>query len=180
MAHNILIQRVVGAKNVSVWNRSAVHASESFDNGNLVSLGALSTTEGEGEVFQAAVPATATLAKLWMVYTPEIVLTIDGTKKFKGINVDPQDFYVPALSVMDVYKPQVGDIITMTADGLAGTKSTNEFVVATDGSKKLTWAASAISGLSYKLLSTEYISIGTGAINTQRVTAYRFECVAVA
>lgn len=180
MAHNVLIQRVVGAKNVAIWNRSAVHATEAFDNGNLVSLGALSTTDGEGEVFQAAVPATATLDELWMVYSPEIVVTVDGTKKFKGIDIDPQDFEVPALTVMDVYKPQVGDIITMTADGLAGTKSTNEFVVATDASKKLTWAAAAISGMSYKLMSTEYISIGTGAINPQRVTAYRFQCVATA
>jgi len=180
MAHNILIQRVVGAKNVSVWNRSAVHATEAFDNGNVLSLGALSTTDGEGEVFQAAVPATATLAALWMVYTPEIVVTVDGTKKFKGINVDPQDFEVPALTVMDVYKPQLGDIITMTADGLAGTKSTNTFVVATDASKKLTWASAAISGLSYKLLSTEYISLSNGSIGTQRVVAYRFECAAVA
>lgn len=180
MAHNILIQRMVGAKDVSVWNRSAVHATEAFDNGNVLSLGALSATDGEGEVFSAAVPATATLAKLWMVYTPEVVVTVDGVKKYRGINVDPQDFEVPALSIMDVFKPQVGDILTMTADGLAGTKSTNEFVVATDGSKKLTWAAAAISGLSLKLLSTEYISLGSGSIGTQRVVAYRFEVAAVA
>lgn len=180
MAHNILIQRAVAAKNVDTLNRSAVHATEAFDNGNVLSLGGISSTDGEGEVFSASVPATATLAALWMVYTPEIVVTIDGSKKFKGIDVDPQDFYVPALSVMDVFKPQVGDILTLTADGLAGTKGSNTFVVATDASKKLTWAASAISGLSLKLLGDDYISIGSGAINTQRVAAYKFEVAAIA
>lgn len=179
MAHNILIQRAVAAKNIDSLNRSAVHATEAFDNGNVLSLGAISTTEGEGEVFSAAVPATATLAKLWMVYTPEVVVTVSGTKKFKGIDIDPQDFEVPALSIMDVFKPQIGDILTMTADGLAGTKSTNTFVVATDASKKLTWNATAISGLSLLLLGDDYISLPAGTIGTQRVAAYKFEVVAI-
>jgi hypothetical protein len=179
--HNILIQRKVAAKNIDSLNRSAVHATVDFDNGNLVSLSGLSTTDGEGEVFSAAVPATATLSdKLWMVYTPEVVVTVSGTKKFKGINVDPQDFYVPALSIMDVYKPQVGDIITMTADGLAtGSGAGSAFAIAADGVSKLTWAAAAISGLTYAYLGTDYISLGSGAINSQRVAAYRFECVVV-
>lgn len=179
MTHNILIQRKVAAKNIDSLNRSAVHATEAFDNGNLVSLGAISSTDGEGEVFSAAVPATATLAALWMVYTPEIVVTVDGTKKFKGINIDPQDFSVPALTVMDVFKPQIGDILTLTADGLAGTQNANTFVVATDGSKKLTWAAAAISGMSLKLLGSDYISLSNGSIGTQRIAAFKFEVVAI-
>jgi len=179
MAHNILIQRKVAAKNIDSLNRSAVHATEAFDNGNLVSLSGLSSTDGEGEVFSAAVPATATLAALWMVYSPEVVVTVAGAKKFKGIDIDPQDFEVPALSVMDVFKPQIGDILTLTADGLAGTKSTNAYVVAADGVKKLTWAASPISGMTLKLLGDDYVSLPTGAIAGQRVTAYRFEVVAI-
>lgn len=180
MSHNVLIQRAVGAKNVAIWNRSAVHATVDFDNGNLVSLDGFSATDGEGEVFAAAVPATATLGELWMVYNEDTNVTVDGTKKFKGINTDPQDFYVPALEILRVFKPQVGDIITVTADGLAGTQSTNEFVVAANASQKLNWASAAISGLSYKLLAEEQISIPNGGINSGRVAAFRFECVATA
>lgn len=181
MTHNILIQRAVAAKNIDSLNRSAVHATEAFDNGNVLSLSGLSATAGEGEVFSAAVPATATLAALWMVYTPEVIVTVSGSKQFRGgINVDPQDFEVPALAVMDVFKPQVGDIITMTADGLAtGSGIASAYAVATDASKKLTWAAAAISGLTFKYLATEYISIGSGSIGSQRVAAYQFECVVV-
>jgi hypothetical protein len=179
--HNVLIQRKVAAKNIDSLNRSAVHATEAFDNGNLVSLSGISSTTGEGEVFSAAVPATATLGALWMVYTPEVVLTASGTKQFKGINVDPQDFEVPALAVMDVFKPQIGDIITMTGDGIAtGSGVGAAYAVATDGVKKLTWASAAISGMSFKYLGIDYISLSSGAINTQRVTAYKFECVALA
>jgi len=181
MTHNILIQRAVAAKNIDSLNRSAVHASVAQDNGYLVSLSGLSTTAGEGEVFSAAVPATATLAAMWMVYSPEVNVTVDGTKQFKGINVDPQDFSIPALTVFDVYKPQVGDIITMTADGLAtGSGVGAAFAVAVDGVSKLTWAAGAISGLTYKYLGLDYISVGSGAIGTQRITAYKLECVAIA
>ena len=68
----------------------------------------------------------------------------------------------------------------MSADAVAGTKSTNGFVVATNAAQKLTWAAAAVSGVSLKLIATEYISIGLGAIGTQRVTAYLFEVVALA
>jgi hypothetical protein len=45
-------------------------------------------------------------------------------------------------------------------------------------SSKLAWASAAISGLSLKLLKTSYISIGSGAIGTNRVTSYQFEVVA--
>ena len=180
MTHNILIQRAVAAKNIDSLNRSAVHATEAFDNGNVLSLGAISSTDGEGEVFSAAVPATATLAALWMVYTPEVVVTVSGTKKFKGIDIDPLDFEVPALSIMDVFKPQIGDILTLTADGLAGTKSTNQYVVATDASKKLTWNATAISGLTLKLLGDDFVSVPSGSIGSQRVAAWKFEVVAIA
>jgi len=63
---------------------------------------------------------------------------------------------------------------------LGGSKASNEYVVAVDGSFKLTWGASAISGLSLKLIETTYISIADGTIGTQRTAAYKFEVVAVA
>lgn len=178
MTHNILIVRESASKDVRSWNAYAKSADD-IDNGNLVSLGAFSTTDGESEVFVAGKPATATLAQLWMAFMSEINVTVDGTKRFKGINVDPQDFYIPATTVFGVFKPQVGDIVTMTADGLAGTKGSNTYVVATDASYKLTWASAAISGLSLKLMGDDYISLSNGAIGTQRIVAYKFRVEAV-
>lgn len=178
MAQNVLVQNAVAALNVDAWVRSAVHASSAVDNGNIVILSALSTTAGESEVWTALTPSTANgLTGVWMVAEPEVVTT-DG--KYKGLNPDPRDFSVAATKVFSCFKPQLGDIITMTADGIAGTKSTNTFANATDttGGLKPVWGATQTSSVfSLKLIATTYISIGLGTISSQRVTAYKFQVV---
>ncbi len=177
MAHNVMVPNAVAAMNIDAFNRSGVCAS-AVDNGNLVVLSALSATAGESEVWTALVPSTANgLTGLWMVGEPEVVVT---DSKYKGLDPDPRNFFVAATKVFSCFRPQIGDIITMTADGLAGTKSTNTFVNATDttgGLKPLWGATQTASVFSMKLLETTYISIGTGAIDNQRVTAYKFQVV---
>ena len=81
--------------------------------------------------------------------------------------------------VFSAFKPKVGDIITLSTDAISGTKSSNGYVVAVNNAAKLTWGASAISGLSLALLKTTYISIGNAALaGTNRLTSYLFEVVA--
>lgn len=174
MAYGVVIQDRVQASNVDALNRSAKSASL-VENGYVCNLLTRSSTAGEGEVWVATAPATGALSNLWMVYSPEVVIT---DSKYKGLNPDPRDFSIAIGQVFDVFQPQLGDIITITADSLTG--SANTHAVATDGDFQLNWGASAVSGLSLKLLATTYISIGLGSIGTQRVTAYRFEVVAVA
>jgi hypothetical protein len=177
MSHNVLVQNAVAAQNVDAWNRSAVAVS-AVDNGNIVILSGISATAGESEVFSAIVPSTGNgLTGVWMVAEPEVVIT---NAQYKGLDPDPRNFFVAAGTKFTIFKPQLGDIVTMTADGLAGTKSTNTFVNATDttGGFKPVWGASQTGSVfSMKLLETTYLSIGSGAIDNQRVTAYRFEVV---
>lgn len=181
MTHGVLIQNKVLAQNVETFNRPAKSAAD-LDNGNVVQLSTGYTgTAGEGEVWAATTPATgAGLTGLWMVGEPPVVTTVSGTKSYKGIDPDPQDFYVPAGKVFSAFRISTGDIVTLTDAALAGTKSTNGYVVATNGTVKLTWAAAPVSGVSLKLLDTTYISIPDGTIGTQRVVAYRMECSNVA
>ena len=179
MAHGIMIPSATAAANVDSYVRHA-KAAVDLDNGNVVSLTALTGVAGEREVWTAAVPATgATLKNLFMVGEPEIVVT---DSKYKNINPNVQDFYNVAGDVFTAFRLQLGDVVVLTADALGGTKSTNEYVVATNATAELTWAAAAVSGVSLKLLATEYISLPTlGTIgDTQRQTAYRFEVVALA
>jgi len=176
MANGVIKKVAVVAQNIDAYNRSAKINAE-VQNGSCLSLSGLVTTAGETEVWTGVTPATATLGELWMVATPEVVVT-DG--KYKGLDPDPRNFVNSANDILDVFKPQVGDIIILTADAVGGTKSTNTFVVATDGELKLQWGASAVSGLSLKLREETSISIGTGAIGSHKVTAYKFEVVAVA
>lgn len=179
MTHAVMIPNRISAMNVDAYNRSIKSATDDLDNGNVVVVASKSTTAGEGEVWLATKPATATLAAgLWMVGSPEIVVT---GSQFRNIDPDPRNFFVAQGKVGDAFRLQVGDIVTLTADALAGTQSSNTFVVATDASYKLTWNASAISGLSLKLLSdTAYVSIPDGSIGTQRIAALQFVVSALA
>lgn len=176
MAYGLIIQDKVQAMNVDALNRSAKCAS-AIENGMVFNLNTKSAVAGEGEVWVATAPATADLVNLWMAYSPEIVIT---DSKYKGIDPDPRNFIVPAGSIFDAFQPQIGDLLTMSADAIGGTIGANTFAVATDGELQLQWGASAVSGLSLKLIGTTYISIGLGSIGTQRITAYQMEVVAVA
>lgn len=178
--HGILVPEAIAAAQVDAWNRSVISAS-ALDNGNVVVLAAKSSTSGEGEVWTATEPSTsAGLTGLWMVYSGEEIPVTDS--RYKGLDPDPRNFWTPAGKVVSAYKPQLGDIILVNAEALTGTyiANTTTHVNATNstGGYKLLWGNSqTASVLSYKLLGVKYFSLATGAIDTQRITAYEFECV---
>ena len=175
--HAVLVPNMIAAMNIDSLNRSAQSASD-VDNGNIVIL--TSRVSGQPEVFTAVVPSTANgLTGVWIAYDPEIVLT---AAKYKGIDPDPRNYYNEIGKTFSVFKPQIGDIITLTAEALAGSKDANTFANATDttgGLKPLWGATQTASVFSLKLLATTYISIADGSIGNQRVTAYQFEVVGI-
>ena len=177
MAYGVLIPSAIAATNIDSLNRSVVDAA-AIENGSVMVMGTKSTTAGLSEVFEVSAPATGSLTGLWMAYSnDEVVLT---ASKYKGLDPDVRNFRNEAGSVFSAFKPQLGDIVTVSADALAGTftSGTTTHVNATDGAWKLTWGNSQTSSvLSYKLLKVTYFSLATGAIDTQRVTAYELECV---
>lgn len=172
MTHAILIQNRVSAQRDEALNRPAISASN-LDNGWLVYLNGIYDVDGYEEVFLAKEPTTGSLTELWMVSSPEIVVT---DSKYKGLDPDPRNFYNSASMVFDIFKPQPGDILTMTADALTGTAE-QAYAVAAANSSKSAWAAAPSGSLfSMKYLETTHVSIGSGsAIGTQRVAAYKFE-----
>jgi hypothetical protein len=175
--HGVLVPVSIAALNIDSYNRSAVCGVD-IDNGNVVVLASKSATAGESEVWTATVPATGALTNLWIAYEPEIVVTVSGSSKYKGLNPDPRAFYTVAGSVFSVFKPSLGDEMILTADALAG--SLNTFINATDttGGIELLWGGSQTgSVLSMKLMATTYISLATGGIDDQRETAYLFQVV---
>lgn len=184
MAHGILVPSNTAAMNVDAWRRNAVSASD-VDNGNVVKLTTKSTTSGESEVFTAVVPSTSEgLTNLWFVYEPAVVVTYSGASAYKGLDPDVRNFYTKAGLVFSVFKPQTSDIITLSADAIAGTYvasgSPTTHINATNstGGLKLLWGTSqTASVLSLKLLAVEYFSLADGSIGTQRITSYQFEVV---
>ena len=181
MAHAVVIQNKVVAEDVKSYNRNAIAGSAvDVDNGNVFRLDSKSSTSGESEVWSVTAPTTSgsTMANLWMAYSPEVVTVVSGTKQYRGIDPDPQDYYNVGGKVFDAFKPQVGDLITLTGEALTGTAGLT-YANSSNDAYTLAWSASqTASALSFKLIGTTYISLGSGAINNQRVTAYQFECIA--
>ena len=176
MAQAVLIQNRVAAMNVDAYNRSAI-AGEDLDNGNVFRLDSLNSSTG-CEVWDVAVPtaSASTLDNLWMAYSPEVVITSQGTKQYKGLSPDPQDFTNTGSLVFDAFLPQVGDVITLTGDAFTGT--VNDYANSGSAVHTLHWAAAAVAAsLTLTRLDTTYISIGSGSTlgDTQRQTAYKMQ-----
>jgi len=182
MAYSVLVPNQIMAKNVDSLNRSAVCASN-VENGNLLVLASKSATAGESEVWTATVPSTsAGLTGLWMAYEPEVVVTVSGSSQYKGLDPNPQNFINLAGDVFSAFKPQLGDIVQITADGLSGTyiagTTTHVNAVDTTGGLQPVWGNSQTASVfSMKLLAVQNLPLATGAIDTQRITAYQFEVV---
>ena len=177
MSKSILVPNLTMAKNVDIYNASFKYTTADLDNGNVFQRGILSTVAGESQVYIPVAPATGSLTGLWMAFSPEdtIITDANGNQYKIGIN-NPGAFTNVAGTIFSGFKPQVGDIVTMTAAGISGTA--NDYAVAANGAVKLAFAAAAISGLSFKVIETTYLSVPAGTVGTQRVTAYKLECVA--
>lgn len=177
MAYGVIIPAAIAAKDVDSFVRSAVCAS-AVENGNIVVLSGKSTTSGEKEMFTAVVPSTSNgLTGVWMAYEPEVVLT---AAKYKGLDPDIRNFRNEATKPFTVFKPQLGDLLLMSADCFSAAFSSNTHANATDstGGLKLVWGNSQTASVfSVKYLATEYISLATGAIDSQRIPCYLVEVV---
>ena len=185
MTHAIMRADRIQATDIDALNRAGV-ASVDFDNGWVAQLLTQSTTAGQKETWLATIPsATAGLKNLWMAYSPEVVEIITaGGNVYKGIDVDPQNFYSATGEFIDFFKPEPGDLITLTADALGGTKASASYVQvdATASSYKLVWGtASTVAGLSLTYVATTFVSKPAGAISgADQTVAYQFQVASIA
>jgi len=186
MANTVLQQVSVRAMNVDALNCDAVYASANLANGSVFTRGALSSTAGEGELFTVVQPASGSLTNLWMVYSPEVVDIVTATgATYRGLSVDPRDFTNIATKPLAAFKPEVGDLIKITADGITGgalsALTVGQHAVAANGVFTLSASVAVISGLSFAVRSiTDSITIANAACGTSKVAAALLECVAVA
>ena len=182
--HGILLKKSVAAQDVLAWNRYALAGSAvDIDNGNVFRLDAQNTagTSSYEEVWDvsAASASASTLNNLWMAGTEKVNLLSDGTHSYLGLNDDPRLFYNIGGKVFDAFKPQPGDIIELSSDAFSNTISGSAFANSASASYELAFGAAQVANsLSFGVLATVYFSIGSGAIDTQRVTAYKLVCLA--
>lgn len=172
MAHAIMIPSLVAAKNIDTLNRSFVCAV-ALDNGNVINLSGTPSVAGEGEVWTASTPTAATPTGLWMVGEPEVVLT---NAQYKGLDPDPRNFFVAANTVATCFKIKKYDLIRLTADAFANSR-TSENYVNVQASGKLAWASSSTAATLFQLIEVTNIPLSSGAPGSNRVTAYRLEAI---
>ena len=181
MTHAVLIQNKVAAQDVGSYNRS-VYSGSNVDNGNVFTLVSQSTTTGQSELWVADTSGSWT-SGLWMAAAPEIVTVSSGGKFYRGIDPDPTDFFSGSGLAFDAFLPRVGDVITITADGMTGTAASA--FVNSGSALKMNWSAAplysagtTVTGLNWRYLATTYISKPSGVLGEdQRVTAYKLECI---
>jgi len=182
MAYSVLIPEAIAAMNIDSLNRHVIDygaSASAIENGNIFQLATKHTSGSLTEVWELAQPSAGSPTNCWMAYSgDEIPVT---ASKYKGLDPDPRSFRSEANKVFSAYKPQVGDIILLTADAFSNSFSSHTHAHAVISSFKLTWDVNdgGLTGLTYKYLATKYISIATGGIDNQRVTAYELECVSV-
>lgn len=177
MAYSVLVAGAIQASNVDSLNKFAKCTTDALENGNVVKLGNLSSTDGEDEVYLAATPATSTLDTdiFYIVNEPVNVLT---DSKYRGLNDDPTNFNIASGTVFTCFKPEIGDEIVISEDGLAGTKSTNDYVIPADDTASLTWSASTSSvSMAFELIESTTIEVPASTFYDRKKTAYKFRCV---
>jgi len=182
MANAILVPSKIMATDVGSLNRSVVSGSSTdINQGGMFKLSSsvVSASSGYTEVWNTVITSgTSDLFDLWMAYSDELVTVTSGTSEYRGPDPDPRNFTNIGAKVFDAFKPMQGDIILISSDGITGSPSTGAYVNAGSATYTMIWeAARAGSATSFKLLEETYISIGTGLIDTQRVLAYRLECL---
>lgn len=183
MAYGVLIKNRVTARNIDARNRSVICSGSDLSDGNVFALDSISTTSGENEIWKATPVSVLGGAGsgLWMSASRDVNTLLSGTYAYKGLNDDPRQFYNIAGSPLDAFYPSRGDVITLTGDSISGSPSTGLFVVPAEGVFKLAWSATGPTSGSimvWKEIEETYISVGTGAIDNQRVVAYRLVCLA--
>jgi hypothetical protein len=175
--HSVLIPSAIAAMNIDSLNRSVISASP-IDNGNIFAMGAEYTSGSLTEVFPVTQPSAGSATGAWMAYSGDEITVTNA--QYKGLDPDPRNFFNAAGKVFSAFKPQVGDIIVLTAEAFSNTFSSHTYAAPILTSYKLQWeSAAAASGLCYKYIGATYISLATGAIDNQRVTAYKLECVSI-
>jgi predicted transcriptional regulator of viral defense system len=157
MAYSVVTRERMTSESVSAARLSEKYlpsgTATAIENGNVVVIGSL--VSGEREVYTATTPtATTSLSAIGLVTTPEVIA--DERKK----NLD--EFRNEAGDIITVDKLFSGDVFSVTADGLTGTKAVGDIVELQAGTKLNT--ATTLTASSTKVGTLIDIANGNYAI----------------
>jgi hypothetical protein len=170
--HTVTDLAAIAAQNVIAYNSDFVSAS-SLDNGNICVLLTKSATAGQGEVWTATAPSSASSTGVYIVDSPVLpfVVTAAGDK-INGLGT-ARDFYTIAGEIGVARRLQLGDIVTVSAETL-DSSTVAAYAIPVAGTFKLAWSAVTVNGFYLTYLKTTYISVPDGTIGAGRVAAFEF------
>ena len=167
MNHAVIVKSQTASSNIDAYMRNAV-AEVDLDNGNIFILETQRPDDGiDNEVWEATAPEAGKLSGVWVACSP-------WAKVERGVAIgNPQEIYNVKEKVFDAAYLQPKDLFTVTAEALDGTAGSNEYVVATAGSFKMTWAAApVVDAFCAKLVKPT--TIGT---TVSSLPAFKFEVI---
>ena len=163
-----LYETQISAKDVDALNRFA-KATVNVDGGALVALGAIA----EGDVFTATKATAGTGGGLYMAYNPSEQLTVVDGKEYAGLSADPRDYTNIANRVFDVFKPQIGDIVGLTAGNIktGETVEVGKFLeIGADGYEVK--ASATADTTSFKVIAIEKVPFPQAGIGNEYADKY--------
>lgn len=184
MAHGLIIEAQIAADNIDALNRHAESATADFDGGNLVEL-APPTTVGS-DVWTAKVPTVAT--GLYIAYpAQQRLIDVDG-RRFAGLTVDERAYTNLMGETFNVFKPKVGDEISVSIDdldadsqALIASIESGDILEAKAGQKTFTRVAKATGATAnttaFEIEYIHYELFPKAGIGNERVPFFRAVCV---
>ena len=182
MANCVLVQTAVSAMNIDARNRVGV-AKTALGNGVPVVCKGLSKDKGQAHVFEIE-PASEKVKDIWLTYSPEVNSVVNGENSWRGLDLNPLNFEVPAGKPIDIFKPEAGvDIIQVTAGFFDTGKDPKTVSGATyveiqeDGKfDAVASATPSFEGAQFKVLGAAPIIIANGGIGGEAHDAWLLEC----
>ena len=168
--HNILVKGKALSSQLDAYLKNVQHPTSDLDNGNVVILTGLTTSEND--LWIASTPADVTAQEVFIMDTPVRVL-VDG--KYAIDVQDPREFYLPATKPGRARKLAIGDTCYLSAAGFSSTPTVGQYAIPANGSFELAPAANLAGAtkVAFKVIATHNFYVGTTT-----VTGYRLECVA--
>jgi hypothetical protein len=183
MAHGIIVESKIAAKDIDALNRSVV-ATADVDAGSLLALTAPSTV-GEDR-WTVAQPSASALTDLWIAYNPTARITKIDDLEFAGLSVDDRRYTNIANKTFDAFKPKVGDEIEFSVDcvdpSAVASVVAGDYLESVAGSFKLARIPAATGATAgHTAFKVEYVKtyhFPQKAIGDADVKFFRVVCVA--